>query len=151
MLTLTGLIKPGYQVASGRAADSPYPGGSIALQMPFFRALGLDLSDCFAGTLNVDISPRQFTLKQADYTFRQVQWFESIPPEDFSFVRVQLLAGGRTEARSVPGWIYYPHPETKPAHFQDRSTLEVLAPWVEGWVYGMSVALQVSEDAIVLE
>lgn len=138
-------------MASGRAVDSPYPGGSIALQTPFFQALGLDLSDCFAGTLNVDISPQQFTLQQADHTFRQVKWFENAPPEDFSFVRVQLLTDERAPARSVPGWIYYPHPETKPAHFQDRSTLEILAPWVEGLAYGASVELQVSEDAIALD
>lgn len=147
ILTIPGIIKPGYQVASGRAANSPYPAGSVVMQMPFFKALGLDLSDCFGGTLNVDIAPQQFTLRHADYTFRQVQWFAAAPPEDFSFVRIQLTVASKT----VSGWIYYPHPETKPAHFQDRSTLEVLAPWLEGVGYGDAVVLAVSGDAIALE
>ncbi|NEO84323.1 MAG: hypothetical protein F6J87_08720 [Spirulina sp. SIO3F2] len=147
ILTIPGIIKPGYQVASGRAADSPYPEGSVVMQMPFFKALGLDLSDCFGGTLNVDIAPQQFTLRQPDYTFRQVEWFSETPPEDFSFVQVRLTVREQT----VAGWIYYPHPETKPAHFQDRSTLEVVAPWVEGVRYGDGVVLDVSGEAIALE
>jgi hypothetical protein len=37
--TLTGTVVPGYGVASGRSADSPYPAGTIAMQAPLFRAL----------------------------------------------------------------------------------------------------------------
>ncbi|MGB0562813.1 MAG: hypothetical protein ACPGVO_13565 [Spirulinaceae cyanobacterium] len=140
------MIQPGYQVASGRATNSPYPAGSIALQLPYFQALGLDLSDCFQGTLNVNIAPQTFTLQRPDYTFRQVKWFAAAPPEDFSFIRVQLTA----QTQTVSGWIYYPHPETKPQHFHDPSTLELLAPWVEGVSYGAAVVLQVAAGAIAL-
>lgn len=133
-------------MASGRAVDSPYPAGSIALQLPYFQALGLDLSDCFLGTLNLNIAPQTFTLEHPDYTFRQVKWFADGPAEDFSFVRVQVTAGEQT----VSGWIYYPHPETKPQHFHNPSTLEVLAPWLEGVGYGDAVVLQVAVGAIVL-
>lgn len=45
-------------MASGRAPDSPYPAGTIALQAPFFREHGVDLSPYFPGTLNVDLAPR---------------------------------------------------------------------------------------------
>jgi hypothetical protein len=34
----------GHGVASGQAAASPYPAGTIALQSPHFASLGLDLS-----------------------------------------------------------------------------------------------------------
>lgn len=141
-MTVTGIIQPGYRVASGRAQDSPYPAGSIIMQMPFFRDRGLDLTACFAGTINVDIAPYEFRLNRPDYTFRQVKWYAESPAEDFSFVQVQI------DDRAA--WLYYPHPETKPAHQQKPSVLEILAPWIEGLSYGDRVTLKFEDGAIEL-
>jgi hypothetical protein len=52
-----GCLRPGHQVASGLAVNNPYPAGTIAMQTPFFKALGLDLSGFYVGTLNVSIAP----------------------------------------------------------------------------------------------
>ncbi len=46
-------VRQGHGVASGRAPDSPYPAGTIALQAPLFARHGLDLSPFFPGTLNL--------------------------------------------------------------------------------------------------
>ena len=43
-ITLTGIVKPGHQVASGNAQNSPYERGTLEMQLPFFQKLGLDLS-----------------------------------------------------------------------------------------------------------
>ena len=143
-IKVSGHVKPGYQVASGRAKDSPYPRGTIDMQIPFFQALGLELNRFFPGTLNISIQPHRFQVKQPAYTFRQVKWNPDSPAEDFSFSPVMIGFQEKTYA----GLLYYPHPETKPAHFQDHSTLEVLAPWIEGIEYGMPITVELNSKEI---
>lgn len=57
MKQVHGRIQRGHQVASGLASTSPYPQGTIAMQMPIFQQLGLDIIGCFPGTINVYIAP----------------------------------------------------------------------------------------------
>lgn len=52
LVTLTGIVKSGHQVASGRAENSPYERGTLEMQLPCFRDLGLDLSTFYLGTIN---------------------------------------------------------------------------------------------------
>ena len=56
---LTGRLCSGHGVASGRSNESPYPNGTIRMQAPVFKALGLDLSGCYFGTLNIDFAAAQ--------------------------------------------------------------------------------------------
>jgi hypothetical protein len=56
-ISVEGIVQAGHGVASGNTAQSPYPQGTIKMQQPFFRQLGLDLSPYFPGTLNVSIAP----------------------------------------------------------------------------------------------
>lgn len=138
--TVTGRVQPGYQVASGWATDSPYPQGTIEMQIPYFQALGLDLTSCFRGTLNVSIHPHTFEVVQPTYTFRNVQWNVKSPAEHFSFSPCQVTYKNQTYS----GLIYYPHPETKPAHFQDPSTVEILAPFIPEISYGARLNLEIN-------
>lgn len=144
--TVVGRVKPGYQVASGWATDSPYPQGTISMQLPYFQALGLDLTSCFQGTLNVFIHPYTFELVQPAYTFRHVQWNADSPAETFSFSSCRV----RYQNQTYSGWIYYPHPETKPAHFQDASTLEILAPFIAEITYETTIDLEINLREIQL-
>ena len=132
-----GIIQQGHGVASGTASDSPYPRGTIEIQSPFFKALGLDLAPFFPGTLNVSIHPNTFELLQPEWTFPQVKWIEGFPAEDFSFSRCQLLFADV----AYNALVYYPHPETKVRHFQNPSILEILAPSIPGIQYGSAVAI----------
>ena len=118
--SVAGIVVRGYRVASGLASDSPYPAGSIEMQMPHFLARGLDLRPYFPGTLNISIHPATFSIQEPAYTFRQVAWSPAHPAENFSFARCHLGFDGSM----VAGLVYYPHPETKPGHFQEASTLE---------------------------
>ncbi|MBD2256234.1 hypothetical protein [Pseudanabaena sp. FACHB-2040] len=139
-----GIVVPGHQVASGRATHSPYPRGTIEMQMPHFQARGLDLGPVFLGTLNVSIAPLVPKLVQPEITLAQVKWSPHHPAETFSFCRCQVEFGQQL----YPGWIYYPHPETKPAHFQAPSTLEVLAPAIAGLAYGAPLQLALNPQAV---
>jgi hypothetical protein len=138
-------VKQGYGVASGKARDNPYPEGTIKMQLPYFQVLGLDLSELFPGTLNVSISPYRFQVKQASYYFPQVKWYASIS-EDFSFSPISLSFN----EQNYSGWLYYPHPETKPAHFQDYSTMELILPLIEGISYDDEVIVEVKTTEILL-
>jgi adenylate kinase family enzyme len=145
-ITVDGIIRQGHQVASGMAKDSPYPRGTIAMQIPFFQKLGMDLTLFFPATLNVSISPYTFIVKQPEYTFRNVEWTAKHPPEDFSFSRCQVLSNN-TRYNAL---IYYPHPETKITHFQDNSTLEILAPFISNLNYGDHIQVEINSLEIVV-
>jgi hypothetical protein len=138
MQQVTGVVQAGYRVASGLADNnSPYPAGTIALQMPHFKRLGLDLSDCYPGTLNVNIAPVEFALVKPAYTFPDLCWIEGFDPETFSFCHCDI----EFQNQSYAGWIYYPHPETKIGHHQPPTLVEILAPRIVGIGYGDRVNL----------
>ncbi len=144
---LQGVVVRGHGVASGQAAGSPYPQGSVVMQMPFFKARGLDLSNCWAGTVNVSIAPRTWSLLQADHCFERLAWTHLHPPETFSFVRLHML----WRAKSIGAWLYYPHPETKAAHHQNANVMEIIAPRLDGLAYGDAVALQYVQGALQID
>ncbi|MCA6573385.1 MAG: hypothetical protein IM537_18300 [Pseudanabaena sp. M57BS1SP1A06MG] len=120
---INGKLIQGHQVASGTSPTSPYPQGTIANQIPFFRQLGLDLSPYFQGTLNIDIAPYACKVNNPQLTFAQVNWTQLHPPEDFSFSPCQVLYNDGI----YDGWVYYPHPETKIRHFHNPSVMELIA------------------------
>ena len=144
---VSGVVVRGHRVASGANPESPYPRGSIAMQMPHFKMRGLDLDGIHPATLNVSIRPHRFEVVAPRMTFRQVRWTGKHPPEHFSFSPCRLMALGER----VDAWIYYPHPETKHMHEQDDRTIEVLAPYIDGLTYGSPVTLVVREDEIRIE
>lgn len=128
-------IVEGHGVASGRAQNSPYPHGSIQMQAPFFKEAGVDLSDCFLGTLNLSVAPFEFEFHSPQVTVYDVCWTDQIPPEHFSFSPCRIHALGQV----VEGWIYFPRPETKTIHFQPADMVEVIAPKIEGLKPGDAV------------
>jgi hypothetical protein len=142
----SGVVLQGHEVASGRAANGPYPLGTILMQKPFFKERGLDLSGFFEATLNVSITPMRFLVTKPRLTFREVRWTDLHPPEDFSFAD----AGVRFNQRDYPCLVYYPHPETKKAHFQDPSVIELLAPFIYGIYYGSQLQLYLPKDQVKL-
>lgn len=142
--TIAGTVLRGHGVASGRAVNSPYPLGSVSMQLPFFKALGLDLSDCWPGTINVSIAPHSWTLLKADYCFERLTWTDLHPPETFSFARVEV----QWQHQAVQAWLYLPHPETKAAHHQQPSVMEIIAPHLAGLSYNDGVNLVFSQGAI---
>ena len=125
----------GHGVASGQILDvvesrrSPYPKGTIAMQSPFFAALGLDLSPYWFGTLNLSFFPSEIFLGRPDYLFCDLEWTHLHPPENFSFWRIRLRSVDTLDL-NVAGLVYWPHPETKTRHWQNLSTLEILAPYI---------------------
>lgn len=144
--TVSGIIIKGYMVASGLRTDSPYPEGSIRMQLPFFNERDLNLSLLFSATLNVSIRPKKFVMENPRYTFRNVKWSPQHSPEDFSFSPCRVLYKNRCDS----GFVYYPHPETKLDHHHDPSTLEIITTYIKDIYYGARVDIQINNNEITL-
>jgi hypothetical protein len=146
--TITARIVPGHRVASGENGNPLFPGGTLKMQTPHFRALGLNLTAYHGGTLNVSIAPLRYRVIAPRRTFCAVKWHPTEPAEDFSFFDVRLV---RDDAPAVEGLIYYPHPDTKPTHFQKPDVLELLLPFVNGLSYGAEIRLEVPTEQMLIE
>lgn len=144
---VTARIVRGHRVASGLNGNPRFPGGTLRMQQPHFLALGFDLAAYHPGTLNISIAPCRYRVVQAPITFRNVKWHPTDPAEDFSLFDMHLLRAGAV----VVGKIYYPHPETKPTHFQTADVLELILPFVEGLNYGDTVRLAIPPEQMVIE
>lgn len=142
-----GYVKRGHGVASGKSGDPRFPKGTLELQKPFFRARGLNLDDYYLGTINLSISPYRYEVKIPKYTFRKVQWSPDSLAEDFSFFDCRILLELDT---SLDGLIYYPHPETKPEHFQSPDILEIITVPIDNLKYGDELTIEVIKQQIVI-
>ena len=126
----------GHQVASRPSAAYPY--SSLEKQKPYFKALGLDLSPYFNGTLNISIAPLEFEMSKPEFTFPLVEWTDLHPPETFSFSKCTV----KYKKTEYAGWVYYPHPETKKTHFQNPSLIEVIAYEIADIHYGDTLEIE---------
>jgi hypothetical protein len=137
----------GHGVASGQAAGSPYPAGTIALQAPHFARLGFDLCGCHPGTLNLRVPGGRWQLRHPVWHVEHLRWTALHPPETFSFwpclLRWSPLPSNPQPQPPVAGWIYRPDPATKQRHVQPDDQLEVLAPWIAAVDQGASLELGV--------
>jgi hypothetical protein len=142
---LTGALVRGHQVASRPSAAYPY--SSLEKQKPYFKALGLDLTPYFNGTLNISIAPLEFEMTKPELTFPLVEWTDLHPPETFSFSRCKVWFKGKL----YEGWVYYPHPETKKTHFQNPSLVEVITYEIAGINYGDALEVEVNLREITIK
>lgn len=142
MNSIATTLVQGHQVASGLGLDPRFPGGTIRMQIPAFLERGFDLTRFYPATLNLSTGSTGFQLGKPDHTFQGVSWHPKEPAEDFSFFSCEVRSEG--SPGWCDGWIYYPHPETKPEHFQPANLLEVLVERrIPGLVYGCRVELRV--------
>ncbi len=139
-----GEIKPGHGVASGKRKDKRYPEGTLKQQFNHFLERGLDLSNYFMGTINLDISPNSYKIKAPKYFFKNIDWSDHIPPENFYFFDVSLYSEGQT----YEGLIYMPDPETKEDHVQKPTILELILPKINGLDYGHFIDIGIKKDQL---
>lgn len=138
----TGTVVAGHGVASGRLADSPFAAGTIALQTPHLREHGIDLGGYHPATVNLDVAPDELVLLGPRWTAAQVAWTDVHGPETFSFVECRVARGDVV----VDGLVYHPHPETKPAHHQPRTVVELLLPHLPDLRTGDRLDVAVAEE-----
>ncbi len=114
---------------------------SIRKQKKSLIKRGVEISDCFAGTINLNTSPKHFKVIKYDI-FLQDVCFWSFPryrKEDFGFIRILKL---KHRGNVYPDWgyIYFPH---KSPHFQNTSLFELLGPELPGFKPSDQVELEI--------
>jgi len=145
---IAATVVQGHRVASGANHNPLFPGGTLRMQIPYFQQCGLDLSSLHPATVNVNIAPLRYRALRGRHTFRAVRWHPTEPAEDFSFFDCRLIANN---APPVSGFVYYPHPETKPRHFQQPDILELVLPWVDSLDYESRVFIEIDPEQIAIE
>lgn len=143
-----GTVVEGHGVASGVGDDPRFPAGTLVLQRPFFKKHGIDLTQYYPATLNVSIAPSQYALKEPKYTLRDIEWTDEFPPEDFSFVDCRVI---HSSGDPHEGLIYYPHPDTKPDHFQSPGVLEIITTFMPEVTYGDEVVIEYPPQQLTVE
>ena len=146
MASFDFVLVKGHQVASGLANDPRFFTGTIATQLPFFQALGLNLDNYHRATLNAQFDCKEVVLNHIDYHFEQVKWHPDMPAEDFRFCRCHVLSADRL----YPGIIYHPLVNTKTEHFQPKNHLEILAPFITNINYGDVLSLKAPNATLTL-
>jgi hypothetical protein len=154
-ILISGMICRGNGDASGQNTGSEYaPDGKIKLQKPIFEriaqsgGINLDLSHMHNGTINIDISPWAFEVLVPDLYFPNVHWWtdkNSGNPtiENFALVKTTLW---RPSGVKIGAFIYY----VQPVSTEAPSTMEILAPFIQGLNEGDSFAFEVNQDSIEL-
>lgn len=140
-------IIKGYQVASGLSKNSPYEKGTIELQKPFFKKLGLDLDDYYNGTLNLNISPYKFVCVKSNLIFKNIKWHNDFSAETFSFSKCKIFFNNS----SFNALVYYPHKETKIRHTHKDTTIEIISTFINNLNYGdfLEVELNIKEVLLI--
>ncbi|RDK82779.1 hypothetical protein [Marinirhabdus gelatinilytica] len=142
-----GTVIKGSQVASGKAKDSPFPSGTIKMQKPFFKKLGLDISSYFNGTINISIHPKQFKILKPRYILENVEWTDVIPSENFLFFFSILIC----KNKAYDALIYLPDPSTKKFHFKDNSTLEIITTQIPTLNYNDHIEIITYSNELSIE
>ncbi len=145
IVQFTGTVVPGHRVASGLNGNPDFPGGTLLMQMPFFKERGLDLGAYYRGTVNLSIAPARYEAVRAPLTFPMVKWHPVDPAETFSFFHIRRVF---PDGIRVDGLVYYPHPETKPKHFQSPDVLELLFPKMDDIGYGVTLTLETDDTEL---
>ena len=139
-ISAKAVVTQGHGIASGKTYDVRFPNGTLAMQAPVFRELGMNLSEFFPGTLNLSVHPFSYRLDTPLYSFPQVKWTPYLPPENFSFYPCGIRLIG--EEDYTEALVYWPHPSTKPEFHQDPHVLEILAPRIPSLRYGKEMEIR---------
>ncbi|MGB5359336.1 MAG: hypothetical protein WBN27_05275 [Eudoraea sp.] len=96
------------------------------------------------GTINLDISPCSYEIKKPKHFFKNIDWSDYIPPENFYFFDVTLYDKDKT----YKGLVYMPDPETKEDHIQKPTILELILPKIKDLDYGVMVDIALKKDQL---
>lgn len=134
---MQGILIQGYRVASGLAKNCPWPGGSVARQLPIMAQFGVPVHNLFSGTLNIELDCECVPYPDdAEYDF-EIDWRAPDKPTHFRLHRLSVLFNGHT----YQGWSYrkiYPA-DYASLHPHPLNVIEILAPKIPGIEYGHSV------------
>lgn len=121
---------------------------TIPSQKELFKELGLpNVEKFFNGTLNIDISPRKFSVLKYDYFFKAVEWgSKNNKAEDFGFIKIAALEYADEHYDQV-GYIYVPF---NSPHFSNPSQFEVISIPIPKIEMGNKIRIHIDSNKIKL-
>ena len=126
-LKIFASICHGHGIAS--KASTRYPQGTIALQYPVFKEMGLDLSHCYGGTLNLSIAPKNYKIITPKFNLKDVDWYPARgQTENFLICDCAIKIG----EGYISTYVYQPDPSTKIEYFDDPQALQIISPYIDG-------------------
>jgi len=144
-MLLRGTVKKGFQIASGLNPDPSLKlNNTIALQKPFFEKAAIPhIEKTYNGTINLDISPREFTILSPDHKVT-CEWIHGVT-ETFWLVEVAIV----WKNIRYRGYIYYPCPSPVKSH--DDTVVEILAEKIPDLGYGDTLVVQMHPRKIMVK
>jgi hypothetical protein len=156
LISVKGIIRPGYGIASEGSLKTQElisniePGKKVIVdqtvyrQFPHFIKAGVEgIEKMHPGTINVDISPSEFSILSPDYEVA-CEWIEGIK-ETFWLVKVNLVFSERV----YPSYVYYPCVSEQ--HTARNSMIEIISEKIEGIAYGKQVSLSYDDTKIIIK
>ncbi len=155
-LHTSGKVCPGYGIASKDSVKTQelvsnvYPDKrkvvvdkTVFRQFPFFIEAGVEgIAQMYPGTINVDISPKEFSVRAPDYKVT-CEWIDGVE-ETFWLTRVALIY----KEKEYTGYIYFPCISEQ--HVARNSMVEIIAERIEGIAYGDSVDVVLNAEKVLL-
>ena len=145
ILTLHCKVVAGLKAASGyRENENPNLTGTISKQRKFFVSAGVKRAESWhAGTINLDISPKEFEILKSDYTVT-AEWSPGTV-ETFWLVNITL----EHKERTYPAYIYYPCQSDVKAH--PDTLIEIVAEKIEDLNYGDLVTIKIPNQQVIVK
>lgn len=152
--TVQGVVCPGYGIASKDSiktqelVSNVYPDKRVVTvdktvfrQFPFFIEAGVPgIEGMYPGTINVDISPREFSITAPDHKIT-CEWIEGVR-ETFWLTSATLTYKGGVHA----AYIYYPCISEQ--HVARNHMVEIITERIEGIAYGDAVSLDFDTEKV---
>ncbi|MEW6109863.1 MAG: hypothetical protein AB1632_11960 [Nitrospirota bacterium] len=117
---------------------------NIKLQKKYFKGLPF-IRRLYDGTINLNISPRKFIVKKADFVFRSIHWGPLT--EDFDFIPIRQINSGRGRV-SITGYLYLP--SLSPNRY-GGTVLEIWTEWIDNITAGEIMEIKIPDNRLEIK
>ncbi len=111
---------------------------TVKQQSSYFEEKGIEHDFLVNGSINVDISPKEWEIVNPDFEFKDIIWCPKFP-EDFNFIKLEI----RFENKIYSGFLYNPKRTKNP-----KTMMEILSKYIAGIEYGKEIELMIPKDKI---
>ena len=132
--TICGVKRSGFGTASQ----------NIKIQFPFLNKQFDDISNCFYGTINIELE-KDLIIINPDFTSNPINWAEN-NCEVFSFLKVKLRIVRVN--KYIDSWIYLPY---NSPHRKNLKMHEIICEKIEDIEVNESLEIEIEKEVKILD
>jgi CTP-dependent riboflavin kinase len=117
---------------------------TIPLQFGYFVSEFKDISNCFKGTINIQLD-QDLIILNPDYRTKPIRWSNEMPEEVFDFLSVKLIVPRINGEFSA--WLYIPHYSI---YRNLKNIHEIICEWIENLNDCENVKIRLNNHSIIL-